>query len=83
MIADHVLEYLQEIYNRGIIDGEKKARAVDVAYDMRRIRDAKGEFKFMPNEWLTEKQIKNYFRIMTAKLNKVDLITSENITHNG
>ena len=73
----HVVEYLQELYNRGVVDGGKKARSCDVERDMRRIRDAKGKFKFMPKDWLTENQIKSYFSTMTSKLRKKHLIEQE------
>ena len=45
---------------------------------MRRIRNATGQFRFEPKQWLTENQIKNYFSSLSAKLKKKqDIETSK------
>ena len=45
---------------------------------MRRIRNASGQFRFEPKQWLTANQIKNYFSSLSAKLKKKqDIETSK------
>ena len=65
-----VVLFLKELYFKGVQDIGQKAKASEVEVDMRRVRNAAGQFRFHPNQWLTENQIKNYFSSLTAKLKK-------------
>ena len=64
-----VVEYLKDIYNLGVESG-KKARANEVEENMRKKKKSDGGYKFPPEDWLTESQIKSYFSTLTAKLKK-------------
>ncbi|XP_070551892.1 uncharacterized protein [Ptychodera flava] len=61
-----VKQWLEDVF----VNGEKcgvKANPEDTAKSMRIAKDQDGKRIFQPHEWLTGKQIKSHFNVLTAK----------------
>lgn len=77
----HVKAYLVEKFDTGCRTGQK-ADPVQVAREMKIVKDGAGHLLFTPQQWRTAQQINNFFSRLTAVQRKTQMEkdTSENPT---
>lgn len=73
-----VKEFLTEKFNKGARSGQK-ADPVQVAKEMKYVRDPKGGIMFSTDEWRSAKQISSFFSRMSAQQRKQTTETAQNL----
>lgn len=76
MMTDKVKTFLNEKFEEGIRTGSK-SDPVQLAREMKTLRNEDGKATFMPEEWRTSKQISNLFSRLKAAHRKQAISTDE------